>query len=264
MTEFSSLDPDKIKPAPAQSSIGSEVIIHNTTSSTNDIAWEYAKNKDNDGIAIFAEQQTAGRGRAGNLWVSPSNQSVLCSIVLLECTCPAELLTLCSAVAAAEAIGKCSRDHAKIKWPNDIVIDHKKIAGILIESKPAKSGSDFVIGIGINCHQKTDDFPPELSLLATSIDIEAHTTCDRNTIAKRLLLSFDQWLKQAQNDAAAVVERWRELSVQLNQRVTLMYNNKQFTGNCVGIDPQQGLILQLDIGGVRMFHASQTYIVRPG
>lgn len=263
------LDPDKIKANLKTKRIGRKILVYDSTSSTNDIAAEYARNKQNDGLVVFAEEQAAGRGRAGNKWLSGRADSILCSIVLIENKLDAELLSLTCAVAVAETIGKPGRNQAKIKWPNDIILNGKKVAGILLESKsfpisdcrmPILKSKIYVVGIGINCHQKKDAFGKQLQSIATSIDAESHSISDRILLAKRLLVSLDHWLEVAANNGDKIIGRWRELSIQLGHRVTLLFNGNKFTGHCVGIDPEKGLVLQLDTGGVRMFDAAHSAI----
>jgi len=254
------LDSDKIKANLKTKRIGKKIVVYARTSSTNDIATEYARNRENDGLAVFAQEQTAGRGRAGTKWLSGKGDSILCSVVLTDSECNAELLSLACAVAAAEAVGKIGPSEARIKWPNDIILNGKKVGGILLESRPVDSRTSYILGIGINCHQKKESFPAELQATATSIDVESQTTCDRISLAKRLLTSLDHWLEVAENDSGQVTEQWRRLSIQLGHRVTLLFNGKNFTGNCTGIDPEKGLILQLDSGGIRMFDAAHTTI----
>jgi BirA family biotin operon repressor/biotin-[acetyl-CoA-carboxylase] ligase len=254
------LDPDNIKANLKTNRIGKKILVYSKTSSTNDIAAEYGKNKTNDGLAVFAEQQTKGRGRAGNKWLAGTSDSILCSILLTESKSSPELLSLASAVTVAETIGKINSAQAKIKWPNDILLDGKKVAGILLESKRTKIGTIFIIGIGINCHQSKDDFPADLQKTATSIDIESRTKCDRISLAKRLLTCLDQWFETADENPQKVINRWKKLSIQLGHRVTVVFNKKKFTGNCIGIDPEKGLILQLDTGGIRIFDAAHTSI----
>jgi len=259
------LDPDKIKANLKTKRIGRKILVYNRTSSTQAIAAEYAKNKGNDGLVIFAEEQTAGRGRAENKWYSSHSDSILCSIVLStggSRTAPTELLSLTCAVAVAEAIGSLAKGEAKIKWPNDIMLNGKKVAGILLESKKDNSGNTCIIGIGINCHQKKDSFPLELQSIATSIDIESNSHSDRISLAKRLLTSMEHWLEVAAQTSDKVIDQWRDLSVQLGHRVKLVYNGHKFSGNCIGIDPEKGLILQLDTGGVRMFDAAHTTVFK--
>ena len=254
------LDADQIKANLKTKCIGRKILIFSCTSSTNDIAAEYARNKANDGLVVFAEEQTAGKGRAGDKWHSGRSDSILCSILLTDCKLAGEMLSLTCAVAVAEAIGKVAGTEAKIKWPNDIILNGKKVAGILLESKKDRSSNICILGIGINCHQKIESFPPELQSLATSIDIESQTACDRIVLSKRLLISLDYWLEAASQRSQIVIDRWRKLSVQLGHRVILSFNGTKFTGNCIGIDPEKGLIIQLDTGGVRMFDAAHTTV----
>jgi BirA family biotin operon repressor/biotin-[acetyl-CoA-carboxylase] ligase len=287
------LDVDKIRANLKTKRIGRKLLVYNCTSSTQIIAAEYAKNETNDGLAIFTEEQTAGKGRTGNKWHSGRSDSLLCSIVLIESRLSAERLSLTCAVAVAEAIGKPAKNHAKIKWPNDIFLSGKKIAGILLESRQsmpnvrsdavrrsrvtAIRGRDAfntvcphghttntanIVGIGINCHQRKDSFPEELRPIVTSMDIESGAVADRISLAKRLLTSIDDWLEAAQTNTEKVTNRWRELSIQLGHRVALIFNGRTFTGHCIGADPEKGLILQLDTGGVRMFDAAHTTIVK--
>ncbi len=256
------LHPDEIKGGLQTKRIGREVLVYNSTSSTNDVAWEYAKNRKNDGLSVFAEEQTAGRGRGGNKWLSPQGQSILCSVILLESKLAGELSILSCAVAVAEAIGRCGSYETRIKWPNDIILNSKKVGGILLESRPDKKASDYVIGIGINCHQSREFFTGELQDNATSIDLECGQICERTSLAKRLLISLDEWLALAEESQQKVIERWGELSTQLGHGVILLYNNREFSGNCIGVDPQKGLIVQLERGGVRMFDAAHTSVVR--
>ena len=287
------LDPDKIKENLKTKRIGGKILVYDSTSSTNDIAAEYAGNKQNDGLVIFTEKQTAGRGRVGNKWLSGRADSILCSIILIENKLSAELLSLTCAVAVAETIGRPGRSRAKIKWPNDIMLNGKKVAGILLESRSLpiskskienRNSKIYVVGIGINCHQKKESFTGELQRIATSIDAESHllrssfivlrsaeyavrgtqhaARIDRVLLAKRLLSSLDHWLEVAANDGEKIIDRWRELSIQLAHRVTLIFNGAKFAGHCIGIDPEKGLILQLDTGGVRMFDAAHSTIAK--
>jgi len=276
------LDPDLIQANLKTRQIGKKVLVYEKTASTNDIAAEYAKNPDHAGLVVFAEEQTAGRGRSGAKWYSASGQSLLFSVLLMDCGIGSELLSLTCAVAVAEAIGQAGTHRAGIKWPNDIMLTGRKVAGILVESKvqsavgrasshdhPGRAGTltlpacpIHIIGIGINCHQAVDDFPPELRETATSLDLAGGARCDRVTVARRVLTSLDHWLKAAERNGKQVTQTWSRLSTQLGQRVTLSYSRKRFTGNCIGVDPEKGLILQLDRGGVRMFDAAHTHIVK--
>jgi BirA family biotin operon repressor/biotin-[acetyl-CoA-carboxylase] ligase len=256
------LDPDKIRAGFKIKRIGRKIIVYDSTTSTNDIAAEYAKNIDHDGLVIFAEQQTVGRGRAGTKWLTGYGDSILCSIVLVENKCSAELLSLVSAVAVAQTINQNSGIPAQIKWPNDILLNQKKVAGILLESKQHQDQIFYILGIGINCHQTKNVFPEEIRKTATSISLETRSSCNRVLLIQELLTSLEHWLKIAQKSSKKVISQWQELSILYHHRVKLLYDGKKFSGNCIGIDPQEGLILQLDSGGTRFFHAAQTSILK--
>jgi BirA family biotin operon repressor/biotin-[acetyl-CoA-carboxylase] ligase len=274
------LDPDLIRANLRTKLVGRKVLVYDSTASTNDVAAEYARNADHAGLVVFAEEQTAGRGRSGARWHSTSGQSLLFSILLIDCGISSELLSLTCAVAVAEAIGQVGTHRAGIKWPNDIVVAGRKLAGILVEAKVPQEGSlkcevssvkssnlklqtsNYIVGIGINCHQTPDDFPPELRETAISLDLAAGARCDRITVGRRVLTSMDHWLKVAERNGKQVTQTWSRLSTQLGQRVTLSCNRKRFTGNCIGVDPEKGLILQLDRGGIRMFDAAHTHIIK--
>lgn len=257
MTEPLALTTDKIASNLNTRLIGRKILVFQSLSSTNDTAAEYAQVVDNDGLAIFAEQQTSGRGRLGRQWYSNKGESILCSIVLTQSKVKAELLSLTCAVALAEAVA----NNAKIKWPNDIILNGKKVAGILLESRINNNLTSYIIGIGINCHQQRDSFCAEIQPIATSIDIESSVKTDRLSLAKKVLGLIDYWLQVAAKNDKKVIDRWQQLSILSGKRISLLYDGTKFTGNCIGIDPKDGLILQLDTGGVRMFEAAHTTII---
>jgi BirA family transcriptional regulator, biotin operon repressor / biotin---[acetyl-CoA-carboxylase] ligase len=252
------LDSDRIREGLNTGYIGSTILVYKSTSSTNDVAAEYSKNKSSNGLVVFAEEQTAGRGRASNKWLTGSSDSLLCSAVLTDCILKPELLSLTCAVAVAQTIG----NNAKIKWPNDIIVSGKKIAGILIESKTYKTHNACIIGTGINCHQKQTDFPPELQDVATSIDVETNSFTDRIRLAKMILESLEHSLETAGKNPGKILDKWQALSIQLHHRVTVIYNRRKFAGSCIGIDPEKGLILQLDTGPIRFFDAAHTAVAK--
>jgi len=256
------LDPDKIQAGLKTNRIGKRVLVYESTTSTNDIASEYAKNRKNDGLVILAEQQTAGRGRAGLKWITGKADSILCSIILTEVTFSSDLLSLVSAVAVAKTLTKTTGRSAQIKWPNDILLDGKKAAGILLESKQYKISIFYILGIGINCHQKTKDFPHEIRRIATSIDLETTSTCNRILLIQELLSSLEQCLKTAASDSRKIIDQWQQHSILYHHRIKLVYNGQKFEGHCMGIDPQKGLILKLDFGGTRFFDAAHTSIIK--
>lgn len=262
MSRHDRLDPDKIGARLKTKRIGRRIIVYDRTSSTSDIAAEYAGNADNDGLVVFAEEQSAGRGRTGATWQSSHGDGLLFSVILIDCGLANELLSLMCAVGVAGALGQVGGNTAKIKWPNDILLGSRKVGGILVESRQINTSTAHIIGVGINCHQREATFPPGIRDAATSLDLAGGTRCNRITLARRVLTTLDHWLTVAETDRKQVIEAWSRLSTQLGHRVTLSYNGRRFAGNCIGVDPEKGLILQLDRGGVRMFDAAHTHIVR--
>ncbi|MDH4201923.1 MAG: biotin--[acetyl-CoA-carboxylase] ligase [Phycisphaerae bacterium] len=247
--------------------IGSKVVVFQSTASTNDIAWEYASNADNDGLCVLTESQTKGRGRRGRMWFSEPGQSILCSVLLTKTNIEAELLTLAAAVATAEAISAFCNLPCRIKWPNDILIRNQKAAGILVEKRNIKSKPCFVVGIGINCNQTRETFQEyNLNLPATSLAIEGSQGIDRTGLICELLAKLEEWLDKANrpssinNRQSPVVDRWLELSGMLGRHITLECDGQRFSGFCRGVDPVEGLIVHLDNSLVRMFGAAQTSI----
>lgn len=252
-----SLDPDIIQNQLSTKSIGRKIVVYKSTSSTNDIAWQYANNSGNNGLAVFAENQTKGRGTRGRKWYDRPGHSILCSILLLDSPLNSETLTLAAAVAINHAIEKTCHCRTLIKWPNDILLDGRKLAGILVEARENKC----VIGIGINCRQNAEDFPPEIKDIAISLDAHRREPVDRIKLAAQILNSIEKTIQNAAADPGQMINCWQRRSSLLGQRISIKSDNRIYTGNCIGIDPLEGLIMQLDAGPVRMFHAGHSTIL---
>jgi BirA family transcriptional regulator, biotin operon repressor / biotin---[acetyl-CoA-carboxylase] ligase len=256
-TAAEQLDPDIIQRQLTTKYIGRQIVVYKSTSSTNDIAWQYANNPANNGLAVFAENQTKGRGTRGRKWYDRPGQSILCSIMLADSPLSPETLTLASAAAINDAIEKSCKCRTLIKWPNDILLDGRKLAGILVEAR----GKICVIGIGINCRQRLEEFPPEIKDIAISLDAHRGEPVDRAKLAAEMLNSLERTIEKAAVDPDQMINRWQRRSSLLGQRISIKSDNRVYTGNCIGIDPLEGLILQLDAGPVRMFHAAHSTIV---
>lgn len=236
--------------------IGWQVRVFDKVTSTNDIAGLYTDDPGLYGTAFLAEYQTAGRGRQGRTWTCPPGKGLLCS-VLLNLKIPPNLLSTVAAVAAAEAIGPL----AMVKWPNDVVISDKKVAGILVEGKASANCGTFVIGIGINCNQQSHQITPDLRPTTTSIQLATGKAVDRNLLAKRMLLSLQHWLDVASTDPQQVLSAWTSRSGQLGRRLDIRYKGLRYSGTCIGLDAQQGLVLHLDSGLVRFFESGHSHIL---
>ena len=170
------------------------VVVSDQTASTNDDARQSASRGAPSGTVFFAEQQTAGRGRSGNVWFSPPGENLYFSVVLRPRVEPAALpplallLGLVVASVVDEALGSSST-FAGIKWPNDVLVEGKKISGLLLETSFRGGKMDAVVaGIGLNVH--TVSFPETLGATATSLRILGARSLDRSLLAARLLVGI--------------------------------------------------------------------------
>ena len=220
--------------------VGKTIRCVETCESTNDLAWKEALADAPDGTAIFAEEQTKGRGRFGRTWVAPRGKAILCSIVLRP-EIDAErvpLVTALAALAAADVAG----DEAQIRFPNDVMLDGKKVAGILVEARFISSRPDvFIVGIGMNVNAH----PPALG--ATSLGEEV----SRVATARALLEAVDDWYGRLHDSLRDFRKAWRDRSFILRRRVRVRQNGRAVQGVVEEIDPIDGLVLRLDSGHPR-------------
>ena len=261
----------------ARGSAAAEIVRLDTVDSTQSVAVALAERGAADRTVVVADQQLAGRGRRGRAWQAPAGTSLLVSI-LVRPRLPQALLPTFSpttAVATAEALRRLAPVAARVKWPNDVLIGGKKIAGILLESR-ARSGAShpgsgvsepgrsslrpasvhgglpdpatiipattIIIGIGVNLGQL--DFPPELAGHATSVALETGSAPDRETMLAALLEEFDAWRGRLEGEGFGPVrERWRMLSDTIGRHVTV----DGVTGLAVDLDVDGALLI--DVGG---------------
>ncbi len=239
--------------------IGRRVTVFERVASTNDAAWREALSGAPEGTAVFAEEQTVGRGRMGRPWFSPPRSGLLFSIVLrpeLEVR-QSHLLTVASAVAVAEALQERPGLPARIRWPNDITIRDRKVAGLLVEGRSLATGSAFVLGIGLNVRARAREFPPVIRETATSLAAETETPPERNGLARGLLESLDRWYGDLRRgEYGHIARRWRRISSTLGERVMLLESGREFRGRVLDLSLEDGLIVRLDEGVTRIFHPS--------
>lgn len=243
--------------------IGRKCLVFECTDSTNDVAWQYANEGGHDGLAVFAERQRSGRGRLGRTWQSPERAGVLCSVLLSgdEPVAPA-LLSLLVGLAAAETVEVTCGIRGRIKWPNDLYLEQRKVAGTIVESRWQGSRTRHVLGVGINCSQRRDEFPPELQGKAASLRQIIGQPVDRLQIAQQLLRRLDALLADAcQNGTETLHRAWRQRCDDIGRRLAVRCNNRDFTGYVVDVDPLQGLLLQLDVGTLASFDPAITTVL---
>jgi BirA family biotin operon repressor/biotin-[acetyl-CoA-carboxylase] ligase len=245
--------------------IASVVEVVDSTTSTNDLAWQRVEEGVTDGFVVLAEHQTDGRGRFGRTWASPRGAGVLASAVVRDHTdaLSGPMLGLIGAIAARDAIRSASAVHADIRWPNDVMIAGRKVGGILIESRAGQNaGRVFVVGVGINCLQHAAHFPPDLKRTATSLDLQSAEPIDRHAVCRALLHELDRWLSDPHRFAPEIVRQaWLDRAVGIGRAVRLRHAGREYTGVVVDLDPTAALVVQLDRGARRAFDAETTTIL---
>lgn len=191
-----------------------------------------------DKTAVCAEMQTGGRGRMGRRWVSPKGNLYVSVCVELASLREAEIYSFLSAVALAEAIESvCPELEIKCKWPNDLMIDGKKVSGILLETDGVKR---LIVGIGVNI----TDFPATGTLYpVTSLTASGHPVT-KEAVLEALLRRFDTWQKELKNGGkAAVLEAWRQRAFGLGGKIAVNLPDKRLEGTFDGLDKDGRLLL---------------------
>ncbi|MEA2384225.1 MAG: BirA family transcriptional regulator [Solirubrobacteraceae bacterium] len=214
------------------------------TTSTNDRARALAAAGAPHGTLVTAAAQTAGRGRQGRTWATPPGRALLMSLVLRA---PDRMLPLAAAVAVAEAVG----DRAAIKWPNDVLIDGRKVAGILAEARPQDGWA--VLGIGLNVAVRLEDLPAELQATAATLGLEPR---DVEPVLARLLAALERALAL---DTPALLDAWRARDALRGRDVAWAAG----AGRAAGIDGDGRLVVELPEGGRTALEAGEVHLRRP-
>ena len=227
--------------------VAKEVLYFDTIDSTNIKAQELAENGYPSGTLVVADKQESGKGRRGRSWVSPSGTGIFMTLMIKPDINPnnASMLTLVAALAVAKAITSVTGEEALIKWPNDIVINGKKVCGILTEMNAQFDYiNHIVVGIGINVHNES--FPEEISQMASSLMIEAGgKRFHRAQIIAETMSYFEQYYDTflKTQDLSALVREYDELLVNRNKSVRVLDPKEPFDGKAMGITPKGELIV---------------------
>ena len=244
--------------------VGSTVITLDRTTSTMDIAKKLARTGFKNGTAIFAEEQTKGRGRSDHSWSCPKYKGLLFTLLLKHNIPPDHLclLTGTMAVSITETIRETLQLPAEIKWPNDILIGDKKVGGVLVElEKGLKKQSIFLIGIGINVNIAEEDLPRQTRLPATSLAIENKEPINRIVFAKTLLQDIDKWYSILRNDHFRyITDKWREFCITIGEKLTITDGGKEYTGKVIDISNNGGLMVKLENGEIKIFRGEHVTI----
>ena len=204
---------------------------------------------------VVAEEQTGGKGRLGRKWSSAKYKGLFFTLILYPPLIPSEanVLTLMTAVAVAEAIRNETGVAVGIKWPNDLLVDGKKICGILVELSAEMERINYmVVGVGVNVNQEESDFPEEVRLSATSLKAHTGAAISRVKLLQSFLKEFEKWydISLAQGFAPAL-SRWKEMSVSLNCPVRISNPKSSWDGWAEDIDSDGALLVRLPGGELK-------------
>ncbi len=230
--------------------IGRDIQVFNETTSTNDVAEKLARDGVREGVVIFAESQTKGRGRMGRRWVSPQGKGLWFSVLVRPPLAPlaATQLTVIGATAIARAIREVTGLSPQIKWPNDILLDGKKVVGILTElSAEADQIKHVILGIGVDVN--VTEFPAELRDTATSLALATGGELSRARLAAAILRELDRdYARICEGKFAAVAEEWEQQCVTLGRRVRIHIGERAVSGRAESLDTDGALIVRSDHG----------------
>jgi len=249
--------PDTLIPAEIQaglvtSRVGREIVYYESTDSTNLRAHELGEAGAADGTVVVADRQTAGKGRLGRRWESPPGVNLYASVLLRPPILPFEApqLTFVSAVAVARAVEEIGGLTPTVKWPNDILLHGRKVAGLLNEMSAETEGIHFVIlGIGVNLNMRRDQFPQDLRYPATSVALEKGETVSRAAFARSLLRHLDElYALYLDKGIAPVLKAWEAYFDLLGRRVEVDYHDRCVQGVVEGLDADGVLLLRLADG----------------
>jgi len=241
---------------------GSKIYAFDSVGSTNTSARALAADGAPEGTVVFAEEQTAGRGRLGRSWKANAGENLTFSLILRPTTPPEQmnLLPLGIAVAVARGVRQATALPVCCKWPNDLLLHGKKFAGILLESALGPRGFEFVVvGIGINVNQCV--FPEALRPRATSLALLAGHAMDRINIFRAVLESLEhEYDSFASRGLTSIVPDWLELAPIIGKRVSADVQGVTVHGTVIGISPDGGLQLHTDAGDRTLFAGDVTIL----
>ncbi len=232
--------------------IGRDIQVFEETTSTNDVAEKLARDGVKEGFVVFAESQTKGRGRLGRKWMSPTHKGLWFSVLLRPNLRPQEStqLTVISATALRRAIKSVTGLSVEIKWPNDLLIGGKKVAGILTEmSAEVDRVRHVIIGIGLDVNQDANEFAADLRPLATSLKIAAGEEICRAELATEILRELDtDYARICARKFPEVADEWEAACVTIGRNVTVHTGERKFSGRAESLDDDGALLVRTEHG----------------
>lgn len=224
--------------------------------STNDLALAWARDGAPHGALVTADAQTAGRGRHGRTWASPPGRSLYASLVVRLGGVPAAPLTLAIGIGLCDAIRAEGVTEAGLKWPNDVLVDGKKLAGVLCEA----SADAIVVGIGVNCNGAAADLPPEVAARATTLEDRLGRPVDREAFLARLLDALAPWIERYQaGGVPAIAPAWQDRML-----AGLAVVTDRARGRAVGLDPDGALRVEDEAGAIHRVRSGEVECANTG
>lgn len=241
---------------------GCELHCFAEVDSTNTVARDLARRGAAEGTVVIADAQTRGRGRLGRSWVSPRGRNLYLSLVVRPNLPDAFVprLGIAAGVAVCEAVREWCP--ATIKWPNDVLVAGRKVAGLLIEAESEGPSRFLILGIGVNLNADATDFPPELRDKAGSIRMATAALVDRQRFAARLLTRLEERLDQLRRQGfAPIAAAWQTLSDMIGAEITVDEPSGRVSGVVLGLDDDGALRLRLRSGSEHRVVAGDVTIV---
>jgi len=230
--------------------IGKKIFVFDTIDSTNACAKLLGEAGTEEGCVVTSDFQTSGRGRHGHAWIANPGENLLFSLLLRPAlsTESAGLLTLYASAAIARAIEHATGQRIECKWPNDLLLNGKKISGILLENSFQQEALSYsVIGAGINVNQR--EFPSELGDRATSLARERTTACDRKNLLQAILREMDLLYQDVQKgDFDLVTKEWARRCTMFGRSITVEQHDRTISGIALRLNRDGGLVVETPRG----------------
>ncbi len=261
------LQPEEIQKRVQAGRLGKRIHYFSEIDSTNLFAFRRAQQGGEEGETVIAESQTQGKGRMGRSWFSPPCLNLYLSVILRPKLAPvhAPQITLMSAVALAETIQSFLASPPSIKWPNDIMVHGKKLAGILTESSCEPGRLHFVVvGIGVNLNLPSELLPESIRDRATSLLILTERPVDRTAFAWQLIQDLDRCYGELEGRGFPwIARRWESFFELRGKRVKVEMADQSLSGTARGIDGDGALILERDGGALQRIVAGDVIPLEP-
>jgi len=242
--------------------IGREILTYDSVESTNDLAKSLVTDWNREGTVILADSQTRGRGRLGKSWHSEKDLGIYLSTMIMPELPPENKpqITMVAGVAVVQAINQFSQERAHLKWPNDILLNQKKVAGILTENHQDHGHSGIIIGIGVNVNHSR--FPIPLQHLATSLAMENGQSFDRLPLIAALITQLDsEYRSFLDHGLPSTLHQWSQNSEIFGLHLSLTQGDVTHTGTAINLDERGRLVVLLDTGEERAFDAGEVTLI---